>query len=164
MLICDLHCVLSACEFTYKRGQLRLSIMVLANNEDSSKRIVWSSRACPAPLALRLQAEAESRSFACKVFAISAQRSLRTTVRDVLSAYTQRRIGTALVAHRAARLIVYEAGGLGNLYDDAGHQLQRLALKFYPSMSDIRKAERFAKLVRLSAYHALLAKDLGACH
>lgn len=164
LLICDLLCVLSTCEHSYKPRQLRLTIMLVAPRDDISIRRHWLSRPCPAQLALRLQEEAESRGFTCVVSPIPARRTLYVKVRRILEAYLQRRIGIAIMAHRAAWPIVYEAGGLYELYTSAGQQLQQLAMKLSPSMADIRRAERFAKFVRLSAYHALMAKDLGTLH
>jgi hypothetical protein len=108
--------------------------------------------------------EAESRSFTCKLSPPRSAWSLGPKVREILQAYVQRRIGLALLAHRAAWAIVYEAGGLSDSYGNAGYQLQLLALEFHPSIAEIRRAERFAKYVRLSAYHALMAKDLETCH
>lgn len=164
ILICDLNCALTASEFSYKSHHLRLTLLVLAQRGDPSERNIWFSRPCPAPLAIRLLEEAESRSFTCKLSPPRDVWELRHKVRGILQAYVQRRIGLALLAHRAAWPIVYEAGGLSDSYGNAGYQLQLLALKFHPSIAEIRRAERFAKFVRLSAYHALMAKDLETCH
>ena len=56
------------------------------------------------------------------------------------------------------------APGLGELYINAGLQLQIRAMKVKSSLCAIRRAEHFAKCVRLSAHHALLARELGTQH
>ena len=53
---------------------------------------------------------------------------------------------------------------LGERYINAGLQLQALTMKFKSSLCAIRRAEHFAKCVRLSAHHALLARELGTQH
>lgn len=164
ILITDLHCALSACESTYHPGEQPQSLLVFANKDKSEERHHWLSRACPAPLAQRLLVEIKSRGFYAGVLSQPAKRPVRTRVVDALHGYKQRRIGIALIAHRAARRAVFEAGGLGELYINAGLQLQTLAMKFKSSLCAIRRAEHFAKCVRLSAHHALLARELGTRH
>lgn len=164
ILIADLHCVLSACESTYHRGEQPQSLLVFANKDEADAHKHWLSRACPAPLAQRLLDEIKGRGFYAAVLSQPAKRPVRTRVVDALHSYKQRRIGIALIAHRAARQVVFEAGGLGELYINAGLQLQTRAMKFKLSLCEIRRAEHFAKCVRLSAHHALLARELGTQH
>lgn len=164
-LVCDLQCAISACERSYKYdGQRPLSMLIFRGADDPSPLGHWISRALPARLAYKLFIEVERRGFNVVRLEFSRKRPARTIVLDTLAAYKQRRLGIALMRHRSALTVVVEAGDLGELYDNASRQLQHLAVLSKAPWGDIRKAEKFAKYVRLSAYHALLARDLEVCH
>jgi hypothetical protein len=164
-LICDMQCVISACERSYKYdGQRPLSMLIFKGKGDPSPLGHWISRALPARLAYRLLLEAERRGFYAVRLELARGRSVRTVVADTFSGYKQRRLGVALMRHRAALAVVVEAGGLGDMYDNASRQLQKLAVQSRPGWGEIRRVEKFARCVRLSAHHALLARDLEICH
>lgn len=159
-LVCDMQCALSACEQSYRRdGRRPLSLLVFPRPGDPSEAGHWLSRACHPKLAYRLLVEIDLRGFNGFHLEHPRQRPLRAIVLGTLWSYKQRRLGLALLRHRAALRVVSEAGGLGDLYDNAGLQLQALAVCANASLSEIRRAERFAECVRLSGYHALLARD-----
>lgn len=164
MLILDLRCAISTAPGQQLSARANQSIMILSKIQDDSPAH-WISHPCPPATIEPLLVEAKLRGFhAAPINCCSKPRAVRARVHDALFYYRQRRIGRALVAHRAAQRAVFEAGGLALLYANAGLQLHEIALKFNASIIEIRRAERFSKLVRQSAHHALLARELGVIH
>ncbi len=158
--VMDMLCTVYAVEASYRTSGKRKQSLLLSSQGKEEGRRSWMSHECPQELIQRLQLECQSRGLFAHALTSPAKRPLMTTLKNVIFAYKHRRIGRAIFAHRSAKDIVACADGYGQLYADVTRQLTTLSLTIGAGLGEIRRVEKYAKYVRLSAKHELVARAL----